>query len=165
MKSLFENSYFMLVVRLFLGFVFIAASVDKISDPNAFAVSIGYYKIVSHNNALFIATILPWMELLCGVLLLSGIMPRGSSLLTLLMLVIFIAGIVSGIARRLDIACGCFTSDPNLGKIGWGRVLENCGLIALSIIVYFSNSNTFSINALNGKQADTTSNDTKNSLP
>lgn len=144
MKSLLQNSYIALIARIALGAVFIVASIDKIADPNAFALSIGNYKIVGHSFALFVATFLPWMELLCGLLLILGIMMRGSSLLVLLMLIVFTAGIISGIVRQLDIACGCFTSDPNVGRIGWGKVLENCGLIVLGIIVFFSKSDRFS---------------------
>lgn len=145
MKSILENDYFALAARLALGFVFVIASVDKIADPNAFAVSIGYYKLVGGSIAMLVATVLPWVELICGLFLIFGIMMRGSSLLVFLMLIVFIAGIVSGIARGLDISCGCFSRDPNVGKIGWLKVLENVGLIVLSIIIYFSKAKRFSV--------------------
>lgn len=135
----------MFAARVFLGFVFVVASIEKAADPNAFAVSIGYYKLVGPTVALIIATILPWIELLCGLFLIFGMMPRGSSLLTFLMLFVFTAGVVSGILRGLDISCGCFTRDPGVGKIGWMKVLENCGLILLSLFSFFSNSNRFSL--------------------
>lgn len=147
MKTLLENNYFIFAGRIVLGFIFIVASIDKVADPNAFAVSIGYYKLVGPTVALTVATMLPWVELLCGIFLIFGIMPRGSSLLILLMLVVFTAGVVSGIARGLDISCGCFTRNPNVDKIGWMKVLENGGLILLSIFLLFSNSRRFSVNS------------------
>jgi uncharacterized membrane protein YphA (DoxX/SURF4 family) len=144
-KRILDNSYLVFAVRVFLGFAFVGAAVDKAADPNAFAVSIGYYKLVGPTVALIVATILPWIELLCGLFLIFGIMPRGSSLLILLMLLVFTAGVVSGILRGLDISCGCFTRDPGVGKIGWMKVLENVGLILLSVFLLFSKSERFSV--------------------
>lgn len=145
MRSLVDNPYVALSARLLLGFVFVVASIDKVADPNAFAVSVSYYRLVGEPMTLIIATVLPWMELLCGVFLLFGVLMRGSSALVLLMLALFTAGVISGIARGLDISCGCFTRDPNVDKIGWSKVLENVGLIALSLISLFTQSTRFSI--------------------
>lgn len=145
MRSLLENRYVVLSARLLLGFVFVVASIDKLADPNAFAVSISYYRLVGEPVTLILATILPWVELLAGLFLLFGIMMRGSSLLLLLMLVLFTAGVISGIARGLDISCGCFTRDPNVDKIGWMKVLENLGLIGLSLITLYGKSITYSV--------------------
>jgi uncharacterized membrane protein YphA (DoxX/SURF4 family) len=144
-KYLLNNSYVVLTARLVLGFVFLVASIDKIADPNAFAISIGYYKLVGQSVAMVVATVLPWIELLCGLFLMFGIMLRGSSLLVLIMLAVFVAGIISGIARGLDISCGCFSRDPNVGRIGWLKVLENVGLMALSIVILSSPTSRFSL--------------------
>lgn len=144
-KHLLNNSYVVLTARLILGFVFVVASIDKIADPSAFAVSIGYYKLVGQSVAMVVATVLPWLELLCGLFLMFGIMLRGSSALVLIMLAVFVAGIISGIARGLDISCGCFSRDPNVGRIGWLKVLENVGLMALSIVILSSPTSTFSL--------------------
>jgi uncharacterized membrane protein YphA (DoxX/SURF4 family) len=126
----------LLAARMILGGAFVAASIDKIADPAAFAASIGYYKLVSPTPALVIATVLPWMELLCGLGLLFGIAIRPNALLALLMLLIFTAGIASALARGLDISCGCFTQDPAAGKIGWTKLLENGSLIFMAVLVY-----------------------------
>ena len=137
MRALLDNTYVMLSARLLLGVVFVFASIEKIADPNAFAVSISYYRLIGEPLTTFVATVLPWVELLAGLFLLFGIMMRGSSLLILLMLLVFTAGVVSGMARGLDISCGCFTRDPNADKIGWMKVLENSGLLLLSLITLF----------------------------
>lgn len=148
MKLLLENEYFILACRLLLGFVFLVASIDKVADPNAFAVSIGYYRLIGHDAALFTATVLAWLELICGLFLIFGIYLKGSSLLVLVMLLIFTAGVISGIVRGLDISCGCFSRDPNVGKVGWFKVAENLGLILLSLAVLFSRTHKFLISTL-----------------
>lgn len=146
-KRLLENDYTVAAIRIVLGFILIVASIDKIADPNAFGVSIGYYRIFNTTVILLIATILPWIELICGMSLVFGVAVRGGSLVSFLMLVMFTAAVISGIARGLDISCGCFTNDPKLDKIGWAKVAENVGLIFLSIAAFFSRNDRFSVDA------------------
>lgn len=138
MKALLNNHYVVLACRLVLGFVFLVASIDKVANPNAFAVSIGYYRLIGPEASIYAAMILGWLELLCGLFLIFGMFIRGSSLLAILMLLLFTGGVVSGILRGLDISCGCFSRDPDVGKIGWQKVAENIGLTMLGIAVLFS---------------------------
>ncbi len=139
LKSLLENPYLNFLLRLVIGIVFIVASIDKIADPNAFAVSINNYKLVSPGFAMFSATVLPWVELLCGLGLVMGVLYRGSALLSLLMLVVFTVAILIALSRGLDISCGCFTQDPTVGKIGWVKIGENLLLVFGSLYLVLSN--------------------------
>jgi uncharacterized membrane protein YphA (DoxX/SURF4 family) len=140
-KSVLSNAYISLGLRLLLGLTFLFAGVDKISDPAAFARAIENYRLITGTPAVVLATVLPWIELLCGLTVLSGLYLRGSSLLLLVMLSAFTLAVMTGLIRGLDISCGCFTLDPNVNRIGWQKVLENLGLIATSVILlYFGNS-------------------------
>jgi len=148
MNGLRSNDYAGFAARAFLGAVFIVASIDKVADPSAFAVSIDNYRILPQGLSLVLATVLPWVELLCGFGLLFGLFVRGSSLLTTMMLVLFTGAVISGLLRGLDISCGCFTQDPDVAKIGWGKVAENAGLIVLSGFVLLSTGLRFTIERL-----------------
>ncbi len=145
MKSLLSHPHFVLLTRTFLGLLFIVSSLEKIVDPAAFAHSIGNYKILPPFLPMTVATILPWLELLCGFSLLFGIFIRGSAFLLSAMLIVFTLAVTSGILRGLDISCGCFTQDPAVGKIGWMRVFQNSTLIVLSLFLYYSNTNRFTL--------------------
>lgn len=145
MRQILQNTYVALFARVVLGVLFIAASVDKVSDPTAFAVSIEGYKLLPHNAALVAATVLPWMELICGVLLVLGVFHRGAGLLLFGLLVVFTVAVVSALVRGLDISCGCFTQDPTAARIGWQKIAENLGLIGLSLLVTLSQSSWLSI--------------------
>lgn len=145
MKSLLHNGYLVLGARIVLGMVFLVASIEKVADPAAFATSIGYYRLITGDIAMLTATILAWAELLCALALLFGVGVRGSSLLCFLMLVVFVAAIISALARGLDISCGCFTQDPSAGKIGWQKLVENSLLILVSVYLYYSTSVRFSL--------------------
>ena len=72
MKSILSHPYFSLVSRVILGLTFVFAAVEKISYPEEFAVAIQAYQIVPMQYINIIALILPWLELVCGVLLWWG---------------------------------------------------------------------------------------------
>jgi uncharacterized membrane protein YphA (DoxX/SURF4 family) len=137
MKSILTNTILILLVRIFLGGLFIVASLDKLADPAAFAASILNYKIVGPTLAMVIATVLPSLELLCGLSLILGLYSRTSALLITFMLIGFTILIISALLRGLDISCGCFTQDPNVSKIGYIKILENVGMIMLGGLLLF----------------------------
>ena len=145
MNKFLSNEYNVLTARVFLGAVFVIASIDKIADPAAFAQSISNYKIIAGASATVLATIVPWMELLAGLGMMMGILLRGSTLLAGTLLTIFTGCVISALLRHLDISCGCFTQDPGAATIGWYKVLENAVLIAVSVFLYYSRSTRFSI--------------------
>jgi uncharacterized membrane protein YphA (DoxX/SURF4 family) len=154
MKSLRSNTILILLVRIFLGGLFVVAGLDKITDPQVFANSILQYKVVGQTLALYTATILPSLELLCGLSLLIGLYPRGCELLISIMLVGFTILVASALLRGLDISCGCFTQDPDTSKIGYQKILENCGLIILSVWLLFVPNQDINLFQFLRKQSD-----------
>jgi putative oxidoreductase len=152
MKYLLSNQYLVFLTRIFLGLMFVVVSLEKIVEPAAFAQSIANYKVLSFSTSLVLATIVPWIELVCGLCILFGLFLRGSSLLLSTMVSVFTLAVLSALLRNLDIACGCFTQDPTVGKIGWMKIIQNLSLLALSLFLYFATSDRFSIEAyLRGK--------------
>ncbi len=154
MKSLFSNTILILLIRIFLGGLFVVAGLDKITDIQAFANSVLQYRVVGQMLAMCTATILPSLELLCGLSLIIGIYPRGCSLLIIIMLVGFTILAASALFRGLDISCGCFTQDPNVSKIGYYKILENCGLIILSIWLFLVRNQDINLLQFFQKQPD-----------
>jgi uncharacterized membrane protein YphA (DoxX/SURF4 family) len=138
MKSFFSHTILILLARVFLGGIFVVASMDKISDPQAFTQSILQYKVIGPTLALGTATILPPLELLCGLSLILGVYPRGCGLLMSVMLIVFTVMVSSALIRGLDISCGCFSQDPQVSKIGYKKIVENCGLIIVSVWLFFA---------------------------
>jgi putative oxidoreductase len=133
MKSILTNPILILLIRVSLGGIFVISSLDKITDPGAFTVSILNYKIVGYTLAAITATILPSLELLCGLSLILGLYPRSSALLITSMLIVFTILVISALMRGLDISCGCFSQDPGVSKIGYGKILENIGMIIMGV--------------------------------
>lgn len=99
--------------RVILGGLFIYASLDKIAHPHDFARIVYDYNLIPDIAIYWIAGILPWFEMICGLLLISGLMIRTPSILLSLMLLVFIAAMGLNAIRGLDITCGCFTTSQN----------------------------------------------------
>lgn len=104
------KAWLILVARLVLGAVFIYASWDKIFDPAAFAQSIANYQLLPERWINPSALLLPWVELICGLGLITGALVRGSALIVTLLLLVFGAALAYSAYRGLDIHCGCFTA-------------------------------------------------------
>ena len=81
-----------------------------------------------------VAIILPWLELICGILLLTGFWHRSAAFIVSLMMIVFIIAISTAILRGLDIECGCFGSGTSAN---WTRILEDLFLLAFSLQILF----------------------------
>jgi uncharacterized membrane protein YphA (DoxX/SURF4 family) len=138
MNALLANRWLELLTRLVIGTIFVSASIEKAADPASFAVMIENYKLLPPGASMFIASTLPWVELICGITVLLGVAVRGSSLVIGVLTVGFTVAVVSGVLRGLDISCGCYTLDPEVGKIGWRKVAENTGIVVLSVFLVYS---------------------------
>lgn len=96
------------VVAIIIGGLFIYAGAVKIVDPAEFARDIDNYKMLPWQLGVGLAFYLPWLEILTGLALITGVLYRGGVfILTGLMFVFVVATIVAK-ARGLDISCGCF---------------------------------------------------------
>ncbi|MFH2046945.1 MAG: MauE/DoxX family redox-associated membrane protein [Pseudomonadota bacterium] len=98
--------------RIVLGIVFIYASYDKILHPEAFAKIIHNYQILPDELINLTAIFLPWLELIIGCLLLSGVWIPGSVFIGNTLLIIFFCTLIYNKIRGLDINCGCFSTSP-----------------------------------------------------
>ena len=133
LKFIFLHPLFIFLLRVLLGSIFIISGLDKIADMNAFVHAILNYQIVGTGIATSVATILPWLEILCGIGLILGIYPRTSAFIITALLIIFTVLVSSAMIRGLDISCGCFTQDSSAAKIGWQKIFENLMMILMGI--------------------------------
>lgn len=97
-------------VRLLVGLVFIAASIDKIVHPAAFAQIIHNYQILPDALINVTAIVLPWLELVLGGLLIAGLWMPGAVVLANFLFLAFFGALLVNLARGLNIHCGCFSS-------------------------------------------------------
>jgi uncharacterized membrane protein YphA (DoxX/SURF4 family) len=82
-----------------------------------FAMGVDSYQMLPPWAVSPFAHMLPPVELLLGLWLLSGVALRISSLVSTLLLFAFIAAMVSAYERGLTISCGCFGPGERVGPI------------------------------------------------
>ncbi len=145
------------IVRVFLGVLFTYMGAMKIADPVGFLKQAYMYGILTEDPAYFlngIALVLPWLEFLCGVALILGVMIRGAAAQITIMLCIFTPAIF---LRALTIHhtegtpffeiafdCGCGTG----AVIIWKKLAANIGLLLLAGFALLSRSRQFTLEGL-----------------
>lgn len=119
------------VARLVLGGAFLWAGMLKASDVTVFAGQIAAYQLLPHAGNVLLAVTLPYVEILCGVLLLAGRKVRPAALLASVLLLIFAIALISAWARGLSIDCGCFRPGAASSSIPLA-LLRDAFLLALA---------------------------------
>ncbi len=142
-EKVVSNKYVVFAARVILGVVFIYASLDKIQHPGEFAQAIYNYRMVPNVVINVMAIVLPWLELICGILIIVGVFVRGSALLIGAMLAVFIIALSSALMRGLDISCGCFTLEGGR-SIAANTLVEDILLIICAGIALLYGGKAFS---------------------
>jgi putative oxidoreductase len=99
-----------------VGGLFIYAALPKIGGPGEFARIVYHYQLVGPSARLgyvpanVFAVTLPWVELVAGALLVTGLWRREAAVVTCGLLLMFLFGVSWALAHGIDIEnCGCFS--------------------------------------------------------
>ncbi|MEN6521338.1 MAG: MauE/DoxX family redox-associated membrane protein [Armatimonadota bacterium] len=137
-KKITASKVLLTVCRFALAIVFIWAAAGKIANPAKFADNVAAFKMIPVTSVNVFAIILPWVEMLVGLALLSGVMLRSAAMLSMLLNLVFLFAVGSAMARGLDIECGCFTLSKEHDRVGWSLIARDILFIILSLQVMFS---------------------------
>ena len=96
------------LVDLIVGGIFLYAGLLKAIDPLQFASDIENYKILPWTVGVRLAFFLPWLEIFCGLALLTRRFYNGAVAILTGLVGVFIIASISAKARGIDITCGCF---------------------------------------------------------
>ncbi|MBD3291032.1 DoxX family protein, partial [candidate division KSB1 bacterium] len=110
--------------------------VSKILDPATFAEDIDNYRILPYLLVSIVAVVLPWLEVLCGISLISGKFKSGALFILVGLSLIFLIAISSALVRGLDISCGCFSTNNEATRIGLTKLFENIALLAATVFLF-----------------------------
>jgi uncharacterized membrane protein YphA (DoxX/SURF4 family) len=132
------------IARWALGGLFIYMGLSKALHPVEFLKQIRQYDLLHHHLALnLVASILPWLEMFCGVLLALGVAVRGVALVLVAMLIPFTTMVLiralhvqeathlAFCAIKFD--CGCGAGEVFICR----KLAENVLLTGISIALIF----------------------------
>lgn len=129
------HAWLALPARLYLAAVFLIACWFKILDPGTFALDVATYQILPLSLINLQALVLPWVELLAGLMLLVGFRTRAAALLVSGMMVMFLVALSIALAQGLDMGCGCFANEGGDDPISWRTLVRDGIWLALALYV------------------------------
>lgn len=135
--------YLALVIRIFLGLVFLLSALGKLRQYTLFERAVLDYKILPTLTARAYARSLPWTELVVGLLFLLNFALHLAVFIAFILLVSFILAIVINLRANRFPKCHCYGFLGN-NQIGWGTVIRNLILLLLTGILSYLAPNTLS---------------------
>ena len=139
------------LARLVVAGVLLVSGWLKAIDPQQTRIAVRAYQIFPASVADTIAAVLPFLELAVGLLLLVGMATRLAAVLAAVLLIAFIAGVISVAVRGLSIDCGCFGGG---GEVATGstaytaEIVRDVGLLVLAGFLIWRPSTPFSVDRL-----------------
>ena len=126
-----------IAIRVALAVTFIWACIHKISNPHEFGLQVATYQILPLSLINLQAIILPWVELLVGIMLVAGFMTRASALVSMGMNVMFIAAIALALSADLQLQCGCFASAEAGDEMDASLLVRDAIFLGLGAILVY----------------------------
>jgi uncharacterized membrane protein YphA (DoxX/SURF4 family) len=130
-----RSPYLSLVLRLYIGGIFIYAGMSKVHYPGEFTENLAAYQMLPYWAVNFVALILPWVEIICGLFLIIGLKSRVSASIVGLLLIVFTVGIFINLLNGTPISCGCFDSIGS--EISWKDIFRDLGWFILTLQIFF----------------------------
>lgn len=134
-RSILTSRWLALAFRLYLGGLFVYASMYKIQYPGEFAESVASYRLVPYFLIAPMAVLMPWVELVAGVLLVAGVRAKAAALSIAAMLAMFTVALVYVLVAQIPIGCGCFTA--NEAEATWLTVVRDLAWLTMAAHVFF----------------------------
>lgn len=139
-----------LVVRVFLGGVWLVAGATKLPDPADSVLAVRGYQLLPGDSATTVGQLLPVVEVVLGACLVLGVLTRAAAAASAVLFLVFVAGIASVWARGIDIDCGCFGGggyDPNASDAYPWEIARDVGLLALSLFLVRLRTTRFALDS------------------
>ncbi|MBN2403671.1 MAG: DoxX family membrane protein [Spirochaetes bacterium] len=148
-NTLYGNSI-TTVLRIIMGSLFIYSGFFKAIDLESFGRAILMYDISPEILVPYAAVVFPFVELIIGLFLLFGYRIKGSSFLSVLLMVFWIIIISISIYRGKTFDCGCFELE-RFGikeEIGFPLVFRDIVFLCFLLLVFYARKHNLSIDKL-----------------
>ncbi|MFB3884552.1 MAG: MauE/DoxX family redox-associated membrane protein [Thermodesulfobacteriota bacterium] len=137
LEVLENNHYVILAFRLILAGFFLISSYGKLVDIERYSVDAVYnFGILPMFLARPFGLIMPFIELLCGLGLLFGVLTRLSALGIALMSVSFFIAKAIVLSQGRSIECGCFGAV--IDTLASVTIFMDLPMVALALLILFA---------------------------
>lgn len=124
------------LLGLGFGGVFLYSGFLKVQDPLQFLEDIRGFDMLPDPFAAWLALTLPWIEMIAGIAVISGVFRIGGLLLLNSSLLVFLVAIGYAQYRGLDIRCGCFGSSAQVSNY-LQLYIRDAVLLAVGFTLFF----------------------------
>lgn len=126
-----NKAWLWVLARLFIGAIFTYAGFTKLLDPiENFRGAIAQYEVIPYSMVPMIAVILPWIEVIGGVMMITGYAPKVT------------ASVIGSLCLGFLLILG--SSDTFLSKGG-----HDCGCFGEGSLIHFTMYQIFAVDLLN----------------
>jgi uncharacterized membrane protein YphA (DoxX/SURF4 family) len=135
-SRLFEVA--LILGRFIVGGLLVLAGLLKLkAGPRWFLRQILAYEVVKGKTAWLLARTLPWAEIVCGVLLIAGLLTPLVVVAAFVLLWAFTAVVISTFWRGKPVDCGCFgrRAHSQTQKARWTIIYRNLILMGLLVAI------------------------------
>ncbi len=130
---------------IILGIIFVTSGAGKIAEPGEFLTLLSYTSFLPPELAILIARWLPWVELVLGLCLITGVSAKLMTSVSSLLVIGFIFHNAWLITHELATEeCGCFGRLENILEIerqitlsSQNALYMDIGMLALVLIILF----------------------------
>jgi uncharacterized membrane protein YphA (DoxX/SURF4 family) len=134
LQDYFADPYVVAFARTLISLILIAGGISKLADISGFAELLKKYNLLPSFLTSLTAILLPVIEIITGVFLLTNLLISWASLSALLLFVIFTLAMTINIIRgNRQIPCGCFGTASNV-PLSWWHVGRNILFVFLSVV-------------------------------
>jgi uncharacterized membrane protein YphA (DoxX/SURF4 family) len=130
-----HNPWLHRVLGVALGAVFLYAAHAKILDPRPLVTIIWNYRVLPAGPINLMAIYMPWMELLVGIGLVTGVKRRAAALCSTGLLVAFMVALGINAVRGVNVACGCFSTSAEDVNNAWLLVLRDLPMLLAALVM------------------------------
>lgn len=122
-------------LSVILGLVFLGSSVPKLRHPRGFVLLVLEYRVLPPTSGRLYGRVIPHLELLVGLLLITGVAVRLATFLAVVLILSFLAAVAINMARGRDLDCGCFGAARGR-RIGSGLVIQDSVLLGVAVALF-----------------------------
>jgi putative oxidoreductase len=154
LNSILYGNIILSIIRLFLGLLFIYSGIFKVIDLENFSRIMFRYDIAPEILVPYGTIFFSFLELILGVLLLTGYKIKAASLVSMVLMLFFIIIISINIYRENSFDCGCFELN-RFGikeEIGYSVIIRDAIFLLLSFLVLRAKKQILSIENFLDKQ-------------